>query len=597
MKRLAVGLAALACIQVVTAADDRAVEQRIARITTDLLPAVLVRGEARSQLKLMDRMREAKVPGVSVAVINDGKIEWARGFGVTRIDGPAVTPDTLFQAASISKTVSAVAVMTLVQAGKLELDADVNEYLKNWKLPANEFTRETKVTLRGLLSHTAGITVHGFAGYEAGAALPTLTQILDGQPPANNGAIRVDSTPGKNWRYSGGGYVIATLLLNDVTGESFDKLLHERVLKPFEMTNSTFEQPLSTSLLARAATPYQGDGTAVRGGPHVYPELAAASLWTTPTDLARFAIGMQQALTGKSNAVLSAQTARAMLVPVNSQQAIGFVVGGSPEHRFFNHGGANAGYRCLLVAYENGDGAAIMTSSDSGDAIIRPLLASIAHEYEWPDYAPAVRTLSAVSPQSFDRYVGAYRLANGMTVTFWRDGERRYSRVWGQAPAEMFPSSEREYFLKIVDARWVFAAGGSAKEVVLYQNSREQIATRLEDAEGRAALELSLTTQQRFKEQAAAPTGESALRKLISGIAVGKPDYDQMVPGLADITRAQLAGLQAGLAELGPVQAVTFKAVGPAGDDVYEVRFAHGVHEFRILLDPDGRIYSAQFSP
>lgn len=597
MRRRAIGFVALACIHVAAVADDRAVEQRIARITNDLLPAILVKGEVRTEAKLADRMRDAKVPGVSVAVINDGKIEWARGFGVTRIDGPPVAPNTLFQAASISKPVSAVAVMSLVQAGKLGLDTDVNDYLKTWKLPANDFTKEVKVTLRGLLSHTAGITVHGFAGYEAGAPLPTLSQILDGQPPANNGAIRVDSTPGKNWRYSGGGYVIATLLLNDVTEQPFTKLVQERVLQPLGMNDSTFEQPLPPALLARAATPYHGDATAVRGGPHVYPELAAASLWTTPTDLAKFAIGMQQALAGKSKNVLNAWTALAMLAPVNNQQAIGFVVGGSPERRWFNHGGANAGYRCLLVAYENGDGAVLMSSSDSGDAVVRSLLTSIAREYEWPDYAPVMRTLSAVNPQLFDRYTDAYRLANGMTVTFWRDGEQRYSRIWGQAPVEMFPTSEREYFLKVVDARWVFDAGDTAEAVTLYQGGREQRATRLPDAEGKAALELNMATLKRAREQKPAPGSEDALRNLIAELAVGKPNYDRLVPALAEITRSQLTGLQAGLSQLGAVQSVTFKSVGPAGDDIYDVRFERGAHEFRILLDVDGKIHSAQFSP
>jgi hypothetical protein len=165
-----------------------------------LIPPVVVPGEARPRLSA--RMAELHVPGVSIAVIHDGAIQWARGFGVARVGGPPVTAKTLFQAASISKPVTALAVLRLVQAGKLDLDTDVNGYLKSWKIPENTFTEEHPVTLRELLTHSAGVTVHGFPGYASGAPIPTLTQVLNGTPPANSPAIRVDTTPGTAWRYS-----------------------------------------------------------------------------------------------------------------------------------------------------------------------------------------------------------------------------------------------------------------------------------------------------------------------------------------------------------------------------------------------------------
>jgi CubicO group peptidase (beta-lactamase class C family) len=291
------------------------IEQRIERIQETLLPPVLVQGESTPLTSLTTRMEALHVPGVSIAVIHGGKLEWARGFGVTKIGGPPVTAETLFQAASISKPVTTLAVLRLVQSGKLDLDTDVNHYLKSWKLPANEFTQGAKVTLRELLTHSAGVTVHGFRGYEASEAIPSLMQVLDGEPPANNAAIRVDMTPGKTWRYSGGGFVIVQQVLSDVIGIPFPKLMHDLVLGPLGMEHSTYQQPLPPELLAQAATPYRADGTAVPGGPHVYPELAPAGLWTTPSDLARFAIGIQQALSGKSRRVLSRATAGDMLVP------------------------------------------------------------------------------------------------------------------------------------------------------------------------------------------------------------------------------------------------------------------------------------------
>lgn len=592
-----IGILILAEIGIARASNEGTVEARIERITSNLLPPVLVQGEEPPRVKLTDRMRELNVPGLSVAVINDGKIEWARGFGVARIGGRPVNSKTLFQAASISKPVSAMAVMNLLQTGQLALDTDVNQYLKSWKLPANEFTKQRHVTLRGLLTHTSSITVSGFPGYEHGAAVPTILQVLDGQAPANTAPIRVDGLQGQSWRYAGGGYVIATLLLQDVTGDPFAKLMRERVMKPLGMNSSTFEQPLPARLLDGAAMPYRADGAPVPGGPHVYPELAAASLWTTPSDLARFAIGMQEALAGKSNRVLTSTTARAMLVPAVEQQAIGFMVGGTAGHRYFTHSGANEGYRCLLVAYEDGDGAVIMTNGDSGGALLRPLLAAIAREYEWPDYGPAVRQVSAVDPQLFDRHVGAYRFADGMTVTFWREGDRRYAQMWGQAPAELFPSSPREYFIKSVNGRWIFPDGDAPEEVTWALERREQTLKRLHGAEERAALDLTLDTQKRVREQIPASASEKSLREFVAALAAGKPNYERMTPNLKERIRTWLVYRQTALANLGAVQTVAFKGVTPAGEDTYDMRFERGAREFRILLNADGRMHSVQFTP
>ena len=205
---------------VLTAQATVEVEQRIRHIQDAILPVVVTKGEPLVSTKLADRMAELHVLGVSIAVIHNGEIEWARGFGVTRVGGPAVTPHTLFQAASISKPVTAMAVLHLVGSGKLDLDADVNQYLKAWKVPTNKFTETSKVTLRELLTHTAGMTVHGFPGYASDSALPTVVQVLNGEKPANTPAILVDTIPGSDWRYSGGGFVVTQVLLQDVTGKA-----------------------------------------------------------------------------------------------------------------------------------------------------------------------------------------------------------------------------------------------------------------------------------------------------------------------------------------------------------------------------------------
>src|SRR5580704_8282101 len=384
-------------------------EERIRRIQDRIPPATLVKGDPVPTAKLADRMAALHVPGVSIAFIHDGKIEWARGFGVTSIGGPPVTPETLFQAASISKPVAAMAVLRLVQLGKLSLDTDVNDYLKTWKLPANSFTGRTKITIRELVTHTAGLTVHGFAGYASDAPLPTLVQVLNGEKPANSAPIRVDTEPGTIWRYSGGGYVIAQQLLQDVTGEPFPKLMHDTVLEPIGMTRSTYEQPLPANRLAEVAIPYRQDGKPVTGGPHVYPEMAPAGLWTTPSDLARYAIEVQKALAGKSNVVLSAAMASEMLKPGKNHWGLGVGTGGSTKHPYFTHGGANEGFQCNLVAYNKGDGAVIMTNSDNGGQLATEILRTIAYEYKWPDFAPhetPARKEITVSSDTLAKYAG-----------------------------------------------------------------------------------------------------------------------------------------------------------------------------------------------
>lgn len=363
------------------AASSTATEDHIRRVQQGIVPPVLVSGDVPVMKSVAARMTELNVPGVSIAVIHEGRIEWARGFGVTGTGGAPVTANTLFQAASISKPVFALAVLRLVDGEKLNLDANVNDYLKEWKLPDNDFTRQSKVTLRGLLSHSAGLTLHGFPGYAASTPLPTTVQILDGTPPANTAAIRADIVPGTLVRYSGGGYLVAQHLLHDVTGVPLPKLMRDLVFAPLGMTRSTYEQPLPMTRMSEIALPHRADGKPVAGGPHTYPEMAPAGLWTTPTDLARYALGVRASLAGKSTGVISAKTARAMLTPVFNNQGLGPQVGGKTSRKFFAHDGGNEGYRCLLIAYEDGEGAVVMTNSDSGGELTGEILRTIAYVY------------------------------------------------------------------------------------------------------------------------------------------------------------------------------------------------------------------------
>jgi CubicO group peptidase (beta-lactamase class C family) len=460
------------------------VEQRIQRIEQGLVPPVIVKGDPFIPATISQRMAALHVPGISIAVVHNGQIEWARGFGVARIGGPPVTTDTLFQAASISKPITALGVLRLVEQGKLNLDADVDTYLKSWKIPPTELTARNKVTLRRLLTHTGGMTVHGFAGYERGTPLPGTLQILRGVAPANSPAIHVDVEPGTLRRYSGGGYVIMQQLLVDVTGKPFDQFMAEQVLRPIGMTRSSFAQPLSD--LTQAATAYTETGEAVSGGSNVYPEMAPAGLWTTPTELARYVIAIQHAMRGESGQVLSPAMAREMLTRQPGEPTVsglGPQLGGSTSRKYFTHGGANAGFRCRFVGYTDGDGVVVMTNGDNGGALVDHIIRTVAREYGWPDLQPPERAVATVDPKAFAGYVGTYKLNAEETLTVTLEGHQLFSQISGQPRRALLPMAEREFFMKEMGERIVFTtdAQGRATRITQLHFGVEDVSPRVTD--------------------------------------------------------------------------------------------------------------------
>jgi CubicO group peptidase (beta-lactamase class C family) len=353
-------------------------------------------GEAPARYTLAERMAVYHVPGVSVAVMEGGEIAWARGWGVADTKtGAPVTPATLFQAASISKPVAALAAMALVEEERLELDGPVNAHLRAWKVPDNGFTADSAVTLRGILSHTAGLTVWGFPGYrkdlpfQGERALATPAEVLDGL--GNTDPVRVYRVPSTGWQYSGGGYTVMEQMLEDVTGRPFDAVLRERVLEPAGMTRSTFTQPLPAHLWSEAARGHRGDGSEVEGEWHNYPERAAAGLWTTPTDLLRLSVHLREILQGRLHGgIVSAETLQAMMIPHRGGEegfgshGLGFAMGGEGDAVTFGHGGANAGFRAQWVVHgARGQGAVVMTNGDQGGALAGEILRGLAALYGW----------------------------------------------------------------------------------------------------------------------------------------------------------------------------------------------------------------------
>ncbi|HEY4129776.1 MAG TPA: serine hydrolase domain-containing protein [Gemmatimonadaceae bacterium] len=329
-----------------------------------------------STFDILERMRVYHVPGVSLAVIDGSRIVFARGYGVKEFGTKQpVDTTTIFLAGSISKPVFASGVMSLIEQHKLALDEDVNHKLTSWKLPPSRFTAQKPVTLRELLTHSAGLTIHGFPGYAIDAPLPTVPQVLDGAPPANTKAVRNDTTPGALWRYSGGGITIAQLLSTDVTHEPFPALMQRLVLGPAKMIHSTYENPLPKSRWRDAASGHEKIDTVVPGKFHVYPEMAAAGLWTTAPDLARWAIAVSDAYKGRAGMFISPVMAKQMIsrqVLVDAKDSTSWwglgvgVIGSGPQVEF-SHGGRDEGFVANFDMWPvRGQGLVVLTNGVAG---------------------------------------------------------------------------------------------------------------------------------------------------------------------------------------------------------------------------------------
>lgn len=406
-------LASPAALPDAASPDSQELGERIRRIENGLIPnpGIVIKGQSPQKAALLERMKQYRVPGVSLAVINNYEVEWEEGYGVRETGGTSpVTPETLFQAASISKPVAAATALYYVERGILGLDEDVNSRLRSWKVPENSWIRKGKVTLRGLLSHTAGLTVSGFPGYGEGKELPSLTQVLDGVKPANTPPIKVDMEIGSRFRYSGGGYTVLQQLFIDVLGRPFPYIVRDALLIKLDMGQSTYEQPLLPALVGQAASGHRPDGKTLPGRWHTYPEMAAAGLWTTPTDLALFARELMLAYLGRSDRVLSQVMVQLMLTPIKEGVGLGLFLRGSGQDLLFSHSGGNEGFRCFMIAFPGrGQGAVIMTNGDLGGDLYAEILRSLAVEYGWPDFKPTEKEVVAVAASELETIVGTYQ--------------------------------------------------------------------------------------------------------------------------------------------------------------------------------------------
>jgi len=466
--------------------------EMIQKVEMGLTTPVYIKGD--STWTIEDRMAHYGVPGVSIAVINKGKIEWAKAYGVMDKEGKSpITEKTLFQSASISKPVTAYGALTLVEQKKVALEENINTYLKSWKLPDNEFTEEKKVTTKNLLNHSAGITVHGFLGYRPGLPVPTLIEVLNGTPPANSDASVVDKSPEESYRYSGGGYNIIQQMMIDVESKPFPEIMKELVLQPLEMNNSTYNQPLEGEQLEMAATGYLPDGSMVIGKRHTYPEMAPAGLWTTATDLAKYLINIQEALKGKSEKGLSKDMTAKMLTPfVEEFVGLGIFLNKKKDEIYFGHSGWNEGFSSQMLAHkEKGYGVVVLTNSNH-PPFISEVIRAVARSYEWDDYVQEYQKKN-IDTATVAKISGRYLIDGNRRIAVYEDNDKLFGKEIASDPTELVKISDSTYARRDSERLFKFVTDAEGKlnlEVLDAGNSTADLSLAKMDKDEKLPLEI-----------------------------------------------------------------------------------------------------------
>lgn len=407
-----------------------------------------VRLDSNKNFNLPERMKETGVNGLTIAVIDNYRIAWVKSYGMAdTAEKRRVSNHTLFQSASIGKSVHGLAIMKLVQQNRLDLTADINQYLRRMRYTG------PKITLAQILSHTAGLSVHGFDGYKTGDTIPTLLRIIAGQPPANNAVVTNMLTPSTRFQYSGGGYELSELLLEDVTKENYATFMERNIFRPLNMSTASYRlQPHN------AATAYRSDKQPIGCKYHLYPEKACgAGLWTTATDLAKFVIEIQLSLAGKSNKLLSTQLTRQMLQPYAPAKnyAMGFFIDQKGGETYFQHSGLNEGFSSQYYgSMKGGKGVVVLTNSDDS-RLIEEIVNSVAYVYKWKDFSSGFVTKKVITPPTavMDSIVGHYTFANSNGPTITRENDRMYLKDPNSAHRwRMFFTSNTDFFM--LEAKW-----------------------------------------------------------------------------------------------------------------------------------------------
>jgi len=422
--------------------------KRIKRVENGLLRAVYLKGTKPEKLSLYERLQFYCVPGVSLAVMDRFRVEWARGYGTKKIDqAEPVDETTIFQAGALSQILSTLVTLSLVDEGLIDLDREVNAYLRRWKMPVYSVNRRRPVTLRDILTHSAGFYEIEFQGYEPGEPRPTLVDILKGEKPARNPRLYPVYQPGSQRVYSEAGFVVLQLLLEDVTGQDFARLVRERVIQLLHLTETTFEYPLPPALKPRAAQGYDRQGQPLPGGARVFPQQAAAGLWTTPRDLLNLSLALIKMARGEERDLISPYLVREMLTPHLGLQAMAFLVEGSGDDLHFYLEGYNPGFSAFLVVYPSrGQGVAIMSNSDNGLYLSEEILRAVAANYNWPHFQPEEKTPYRLPVEIYQQYVGRYEVNPQYYLDVRYEDYYLIIHPTGQLPTRFYAESQSTFF-------------------------------------------------------------------------------------------------------------------------------------------------------
>jgi len=458
----------------------------INKVETGLTTRVYIEGD--STWSIEDRMEHYGIPGVSIAVINNGEIAWTKAYGVMDKDSNTpVTTQTLFQAAATSMPVTAYGALRLVEQHKLDLDENINSYLKSWKVPENEFTKEKKVTIKNLLNHSAGIHPRGTGRYNINEKIPTLVEILNGTSPATNEPITVNKEPSESVRFAYASYVPIQQMMLDVDGKAFPEIMHELVLQPLKMNNSTFNQSLTTEKLAKVATGYLQDGSMVKGGRSLYPSMASYGLWTTAEDYAKFITNIQQTLRGKSTKGLSKGLTELMGTPYGVSNSgwsftlgLGFQLLNRNDEIYLRHHGWNRGFYAEIVAHrDKGYGVVVMTNS-TFPAFNAEVIRAVAQEYDWDNYVPVHKKMIIEQPL-IDKITGRYQGNNMIVEVFQKDNQLFYKNILDVKAEELVKVSDSIFIKRNSSRLMQFKPNSESGTINLHYLNRndESIASTL----------------------------------------------------------------------------------------------------------------------
>ena len=459
----------------------------------NLLPIVPVAGEQLSG-QMEERLAHYGCPGIAAAVLKDGTVAFSAGFGrMERGSDRAVQADTVFAGASISKPVTAALVMQQVELGLLDLDVDVNRYLSAWRVPVNEFTSVQPVTLRHLLSHRAGTTVHGFGGFAPGLAQPGVLDTLHGRAPAVNAPVTVDKVPGGSIRYSGGGYTVLQLVLEELTGKPFAQLARENLFEPLDMGSASFENPLPAPIRERAASGHDAQGAPLPEKWPNCPQQAAGGIYVSAPDFALFLGAFRNAWLGRATPLMKPETARAMIDSrAEGDFALGWRVLGQGSAMRISHGGSNDGYQCETTCYlESGKGAVVLTNAVSGALFYWEVLNTIAQACEWPGFLRAPRVVLALDASQRSRFLGRYAVVSGVDAPFLDVTEQSgqlFSHIEGMRapPVPVLMDSAGRLFNRYspYESEVVYDASGMAVELIAFDGGTEILRARRQPAAG-----------------------------------------------------------------------------------------------------------------